>query len=66
MDSMGYTARVHVRDFKLRLTPLAFLDRITALLPPRRRYRYHVVLAPNSPLRQAVTARQPVTSGLFC
>ena len=60
MNSMGYTARVHVRDFKLRLTPLEFLDRIAALLPPPRRYRHHVVLAPNSPLRQAVIAyRQP-------
>ena len=40
------------------LTPLEFLDRIAALIPPprRHRHRYHGVLAPNSPLRQAVIA----------
>jgi len=43
---------------ELVLTPLEFLDRIAALIPPprRHRHRYHGVLAPNSPLRQAVTA----------
>ena len=47
---------------ELILTPLEFLDRIAALIPPprRHRHRYHGVVAPNSPLRQAVTAyRQP-------
>ena len=40
------------------LTPLEFLDRIAALVPPLRkhRHRYHGLLAPNSPLRPAVTA----------
>ena len=40
------------------LTPLEFLDRLAALVPPPRkhRHRYHGVLAPNSPLRPAVTA----------
>ncbi|HZD03453.1 MAG TPA: transposase [Longimicrobiales bacterium] len=42
----------------LRLSPLEFLDRLAALLPPPRvhRHRYHGVLAPNSPLRPRVTA----------
>jgi hypothetical protein len=42
----------------LYLRPLAFLDCIAALVPPPRkhRHRYHGVLAPNSPLRPAVTA----------
>jgi len=59
------------------LTPLELLDRLAALVPPPRvhRHRYFGVLAPNSPLRTAVTAlalaaattpyrarpRQPVT-----
>jgi hypothetical protein len=40
------------------LTPLELLDRIAALVPPPRihRHRYFGVLAPNSPLRTAVTA----------
>jgi hypothetical protein len=40
------------------LTPLELLDRIAALVPPPRihRHRYFGVLAPNSPLRAAVTA----------
>ncbi|MEO8509128.1 MAG: transposase [Betaproteobacteria bacterium] len=40
-----------------RLTPLELLDRLTALLPPPRihRHRYYGVLAPDAPLRQAVT-----------
>lgn len=40
------------------LTPLEFLDRLAALVPPPRkhRHRYHGVLAPHSPLRPAVTA----------
>ena len=42
----------------LYLTPLEFLDKLAALIPPprRHRHRYHGVLAPNAPLRQAVTA----------
>ena len=40
------------------LTPLEFIDRIAALVPPPRthRHRYFDVLAPNSLLRAAVTA----------
>lgn len=43
---------------ELYLTPLEFLDRLAAPIPrPRKhRHRYHGVLAPNSPLRLAVTA----------
>jgi hypothetical protein len=42
----------------LHLTPLELIDRIAALVPPPRthRHRYFGVLAPNSPLRAAVTA----------
>jgi hypothetical protein len=42
----------------LLLTPLEFLDKLAVLIPPPRkhRHRYHGVLAPNAPLRQAVTA----------
>ena len=42
----------------LYLTPLEFLDKLAVLIPPprRHRHRYHGVLAPNAPLRQAVTA----------
>jgi hypothetical protein len=42
---------------KLHLTPLELIDRIAALVPPPRthRHRYFGVLAPNSPLRHAVT-----------
>jgi Putative transposase len=42
----------------LLLTPLELLDRLAALVPPPRihRQRYFGVLAPNSPLRTAVTA----------
>ena len=38
--------------------PLALIDRIAALVPPPRTHRHHYfgVLAPNSPLRAAVTA----------
>ncbi len=41
-----------------RLSPLELLDRLAALVPPPRihRHRYFGVLAPNSPLRTAVTA----------
>jgi hypothetical protein len=43
---------------ELTLTPLELIDRIAALVPPPRthRHRYFGVLAPNSPLRSAVTA----------
>ena len=42
----------------LRLTPLELIARIAALVPPpcTHRHRYFGVLAPNSPLRAAVTA----------
>jgi len=42
----------------LMLTPMQLLDRLAALIPPprRHRHRYVGVLAPNSPLRAAVTA----------
>ena len=43
---------------ELILTPQELIDRIAALVPPPRthRHRYFGVLAPNSPLRAAVTA----------
>jgi hypothetical protein len=43
---------------ELHLTPLELIERIAALVPPPRRHwhRYYGVLAPNSPLRSAVTA----------
>jgi hypothetical protein len=43
---------------ELTLTPLELIARIAALVPPPRthRHRYFGVLAPNSPLRAAVTA----------
>ena len=43
---------------ELHLTPLVLIARIAALVPPPRthRHRYFGVLAPNSPLRAAVTA----------
>ena len=43
---------------ELHLTPLQLIDRIAALVPPPRthRHRYFGVLAPNSPLRDVVTA----------
>jgi hypothetical protein len=48
----------------LLLTPLQFLDRLAALVPPPRvhRHRYFGVLAPNSPLRAAVTALAPAAA----
>lgn len=41
------------------ITPLELLDRLAMLIPPPRkhRHRYHGVLAPNSALRRAVSAR---------
>ena len=49
---------------ELSLSPLELIDRIAALVPPPRvhRYRYHGVLAPNSPLRDQVTALIPETA----
>jgi hypothetical protein len=46
------------------LTPLELLDRLAALVPPPRvhRHRYFGVLAPDSPLRAAVTALAPVAA----
>jgi hypothetical protein len=43
---------------RLELTPAEFLDHLALLVPPPRkhRHRYHGVLAPNAPLRSAVTA----------
>jgi len=42
----------------LMLTLLELIERLAALIPPprRRRHRYYGVLAPNAPLRSAVTA----------
>ncbi len=51
---------------ELVLTPLELIARIAALVPPPRthRHRYFGVLAPNSPLRSAVTAlAAPVQTG---
>ena len=47
-----------VRADELTLKPLELIERIAALVPPPRthRHRYYGVLAPNSPLRAAVTA----------
>ena len=46
----------------LVLTPLELIGKIAALVPPPRthRHRYYGVLAPNAPLRAAVTALAPV------
>ena len=43
---------------QLILSPLELIERIAALVPPPRqhRHRYYGVLAPNAPLRAAVTA----------
>lgn len=45
-------------NVSLMLTPMQLLDRLAALIPPPRkhRHRYYGALAPNSPLRAAVTA----------
>lgn len=42
----------------LILTPLELIERLAAPIPPprRHRHRYYGVLAPNAPLRSAVTA----------
>ena len=46
----------------LVLTPLELIDKVAALVPPPRvhRHRYYGVLAPNAPLRAAVTALAPL------
>jgi hypothetical protein len=46
---------------QLILSPLELIERIAALVPPPRqhRHRYFGVLAPNAPLRAAVTALAP-------
>jgi hypothetical protein len=46
---------------QLILSPLELIERIAALVPPPRqhRHRYYGVLAPNEPLRAAVTAMTP-------
>ena len=61
---------------QLLLSPLELIERIVALLPPPRqhRHRYYGVLAPNAPLRAALTALAPeavvaqpmATSGRCC
>ena len=47
-----------VKADEITLTPLELIERIAKLVPPPRthRHRYFGVLAPNSPLRPAVTA----------
>ena len=49
------------RPAALVLTPLELITKIAALVPPPRahRHRYYGVLAPNAPLRAAVTALAP-------
>jgi hypothetical protein len=49
----------------LLLTPLELIDRIAALVPPPRKHRlrYFGVFAPNSPLREFVTAMVRSDSG---
>ncbi|MBK9522286.1 MAG: transposase [Rhodocyclaceae bacterium] len=58
---------------ELVLTPLELIDKIAALIPPPRthRHRYYGVLAPNAPMRAAVTALaplaiSPVGAGVLC
>jgi hypothetical protein len=48
---------------QLLLSPLELIERIAALVPPPRqhRHRYYGVLAPNAPLRAALTALAPET-----
>lgn len=49
----------------LLLTPLELIERLAALIPPprRHRHRYFGVLAPNAPLRAAVTALAEAKEG---
>jgi len=53
---------------ELVLTPLELINRIAQLVPPPRthRHRYYGVLAPNSPLRGAVTAMAQVVAPVVC
>ena len=45
---------------------MEFLDKLAVLIPPPRkhRHRYHGMLAPNAPLRQAVTAYARLPMGV--
>ena len=55
-------------NVSLLLTPMQLLDRLAALIPPprRHRHRYIGVLAPNSPLRAAVTVlARPASEAIF-
>jgi hypothetical protein len=49
---------------QLIVSPLELIERLAALVPPPRqhRHRYYGVLAPNAPLRAAVTALAPESS----
>ena len=62
-EPRGDYARGATAD-ELHLTPLELIDRIAALIPPPRlhRHRYFGVLAPNSPLRDVVTAMAAATA----
>ena len=48
----------HTGQTYTQLTPLDFIEKIVALIPPPHRHRrhYHGVFAPSSPLRQKVAA----------
>jgi Putative transposase/Transposase zinc-binding domain len=48
----------HTGQTCIQLTPLDFIEKIVALIPPPHRHRrhYHGVFAPSSPLRQKVAA----------
>jgi len=56
--SAKQAAKHCVRADELRLTPLELIARLAALVPPpfAHHHRYYGMLAPNSPLRSAVTA----------
>lgn len=60
VGALGCDSRQFVRR-DLVLTPLELIDKIAALVPRPRthRHRYYGVLAPNAPLRAAVTALAP-------
>jgi Putative transposase len=67
-DQRGVNKRGSNTD-EITLTPLELIDRIAALIPPPRthRHRYYGALAPNSPLRAAVTAMaMPVQPTPIC
>ena len=46
----------HTGKISIQLTPVEFIDKIAALIPPPRRHRhhYHGAFAPNSELRPAI------------